>query len=89
MAKLIPSLRATDTYTEENFLFLHSMRDPDQSEKVTLEHFSCAEKPATGGSWSCTTIIDAEPMTRDDAVFIAQSYAAANDVPVIYECHAD
>jgi hypothetical protein len=28
-------------------------------------------------------------MSKDDAMFIARSYAVEHDVPVIYECHAD
>jgi hypothetical protein len=56
---------------------------------VTLEHF--AYSPAGDGSagWSCLTIVDAEPMSRKDAVFIARSYAAQNSIPVIYECSTD
>jgi len=28
-------------------------------------------------------------MSREDALFIAKSYAAENNVPVIYECHSE
>jgi hypothetical protein len=89
MAKLLPSLRSTDTYTESNFLFLHSLKGTDQQRKVTLEHFCRARNAGNGAGWSCQTIIDAEMMTRDDAVFIAQSYASRNDIPVIYESYTD
>jgi hypothetical protein len=41
------------------------------------------------GSWRCETIADAEPMTKDDALFIARNYAQAHGVPVIYESHGD
>jgi hypothetical protein len=87
MAKLLPSLRSTDTYTEANFLFLHSLKGTASQRKVTLEHFCRAT--GNGLGWSCQTIIDAEMMTREDAVFIAQSYASRNDIPVIYETHTD
>jgi hypothetical protein len=89
MAKLLPSLRSTDTYTETNFLFLHSLKGTDTRRKVTLEHFCRASGHGNAPGWSCLTIIDAEVMTRDDAVFIAQSYASRNDIPVIYESHTD
>jgi len=89
MAKLVPSLRATDTYTETNFLFLHSLPGTQASRKVTLEHFCRSKTLDEASGWSCLTIIDAEIMSRDDAVFIAQSYATQNDIPVIYESHAD
>ena len=52
----------------------------------------CRTAPGDGGGrsgWSCTTIVDCEAMTKDDAMFIARSYAVEHDVPVIYECHAD
>jgi hypothetical protein len=39
--------------------------------------------------WTCKTIVDCEAMSKDDAMFIARSYATENEVPVIYECHAD
>jgi hypothetical protein len=35
------------------------------------------------------TIVDSEAMSKEDALFIARSYAAENDIPVIYECHSD
>jgi hypothetical protein len=90
MARLRPSLRSTETYTETNFLRLYTEDDAARSEPlVTLEHF--AYSPAGDGSagWSCLTIVDAEPMSRKDAVFIARSYAAQNSIPVIYECSTD
>ena len=53
---------------------------------------TCPIRP-TGGSrpsgWSCTTIVDCEAMSKDDAMFIARSYAVEHDIPVIYECHAN
>ena len=47
-----------------------------------------APQAAAGRGWSCTTIVDGEAMTKEDAMFIARSYAVENDIPVIYECHA-
>lgn len=84
MARLRPSLRSTETYTETNFLRLQTTGDGDTVGLVTLEHFAC--NPGCGSSWSCETIVDAEAMTHDDAVFIAQSYAREHGIPVIYEC---
>jgi hypothetical protein len=57
---------------------------------ATIEHLSYS---AAGGGdrsgWSCTTIVDCEAMSKEDAMFIARSYAVEHKVPVIYECHAD
>jgi hypothetical protein len=39
--------------------------------------------------WHCATIVDGEAMSREDALFIARSYAVQNDIPVIYESHGD
>jgi len=89
MTQLLPSLRSTDTYTETNFLFLHTLRGTGAQWKVTLEHFCRATGSNNQAGWSCQTIIDAEMMTWDDAVFIAQNYASQNDVPVIYKSHTD
>ena len=41
MARLRPSLRSTETYTETNFLRLYTEDDDARSEPlVTLEHFA-------------------------------------------------
>jgi len=89
MAKLVPCLRATDTYTETNFLFLHSLPGTEATRRVTLEHFCRSFDTDDTSGWSCQTIIDGEAMSHDDAVFIAQNYASEHDIPVIYESHAD
>jgi hypothetical protein len=91
MAKLKPSLRTTETYTETNFLRLQSVSASDSDPLITIEHFSYSAAPSDSrpAGWTCLTIVDSEAMNRRDAVFIARSYAAQHDVPVIYECLAD
>lgn len=86
-----PSVRPTETYTESNFLRLYTAESGRSGEErvVTLEHLRyTADDPAEPG-WRCETIVDGEPMSREDALFIARSYAAEHDVPVIYECHEE
>jgi hypothetical protein len=88
MANLRPSLRSTETYTETNFLRLYTADlEATSTRLVTLEHFSYRAGEESSGGWSCLTIVDAEKMSRKDAVFIARRYAAENDIPVIYECN--
>lgn len=89
MARLKPQLRPTETYTEPNFLRLHTAPSPDAGagRLVTIEHL--CYRPGAGNGWRCATIVDAEPMSKEDAVFIARSYAERNEIPVIYECHSD
>ena len=91
MAKLRPSLRSTETYTEANFLRLYTdAGDHRRDGLVTLEHFSYGVGNGGPRGWSCQTIVDGEQMSRQDAVFIARSYAREHGIPVIYECrHAD
>jgi predicted metal-dependent TIM-barrel fold hydrolase len=89
MAKLKPSLRSTDTYTEMNFLRLHTAGEKQSDPLVTLEHFSYSAENVDKPGWQCLTIVDAEKMSHADAVFIARSYAAENGIPVIYESHAE
>ena len=84
MAKLRPSLRETETYTEANFLRLHAAGTDRRDQLVTLEHFSYTAGGAGPPGWSCQTIVDAEKMSHSDAVFIAKRYAAENGIPVIY-----
>jgi hypothetical protein len=92
MARVKPSIRPTETYTEPNFLRVYTAA-PEESRGdrlATIEHLSYS---ATGGAgrsgWSCSTIVDGEAMSKEDAIFIARGYAVEHDVPVIYECHAD
>ena len=89
MASLRPSLRSTETYTETNFLRLYTADiEATSTRLVTLEHFAYSADEEGRGGWSCLTIVDAEKMSRKDAVFIAKRYAAENDIPVIYECNS-
>ncbi|HJR68927.1 MAG TPA: hypothetical protein VKA43_02710, partial [Gammaproteobacteria bacterium] len=63
---------------------------PGGQRLATIEHLSYSA--ASGGDrsgWSCTTIVDCEAMSKEDAMFIARSYAVEHKVPVIYESHAD
>lgn len=91
MARIKPSMRSTETYTESNFLRVHTRMAPSGAEcAVTIEHLSYhppADTAARG--WRCCTIVDCETMSKEDALFIAKAYAVENDVPVIYESHAD
>ena len=92
MAKIKPSIRPTETYTEPNFLRVYTCVQPEGSGKrlATIEHLSYSAKNGAGRSgWNCQTIVDGEAMTKDDAMFIARNYAIANNIPVIYECHND
>jgi hypothetical protein len=103
MPALRPQLRVTETYTESNFLRLHTSEARgecgDGLRLVTLEHL-CYRASSDGGDdgrngggiggaggWQCLTIVDREPMSKEDALFIARAYAHENAIPVIYECH--
>jgi hypothetical protein len=90
VATIKPTLRATETYTESNFLRLHTRSAPGAERAVTIEHMSYrARQAGRAGGWSCQSVVDGELMSRDDALFIARSYAERMHVPVIYECHED
>lgn len=90
MASIRPSLRATETYTETNFLRLYMSSSRETTEGlVTLEHLSFEAGRQGPSAWSCLTIVDGEWMSRSDAVFIARSYAAEHGISVIYECQSE
>jgi hypothetical protein len=92
MAKVKPSIRPTETYTEPNFLRVYTAEQPQPNGQrlATIEHLSYNAANGSGRpGWSCTTIVDCEAMSKEDAMFIARSYAAENGIPVIYECHAN
>ncbi len=91
MARVKPSIRPTETYTEPNFLRVHTIAGRSREARLaTIEHlsYSAAGSPNRAG-WHCETIVDGEAMSKEDALFIARSYAQRNGVPVIYECHSD
>jgi hypothetical protein len=91
MATVKPSIRPTETYTEPNFLRVYTGEQSLQHGQrlATIEHLSYSAAGGAGRSgWSCTTIVDCEAMSKEDALFIARSYAVEHDIPVIYESHA-
>jgi hypothetical protein len=97
MARVKPSIRPTETYTEPNFLRVYTAEQPDaagtlavkRERLATIEHLSYSAANGSGRSgWTCTTIVDGEAMSKEDAMFIARSYAVEHGIPVIYECHA-
>lgn len=93
MTRVKPSIRPTETYTEPNFLRLHTFVRPEGTATcyATLEHLSYRADSDDGShnGWRCETIVDGEAMSREDAMFIARTYAKEHDIPVIYECHSD
>ncbi len=93
MARVKPSIRPTDTYTEANFVRVYTAQSSGESDRIaTIEHLSYSAVARTDGGragWHCATIVDGEAMTREDALFIARSYAQQNGVPVIYESHGE
>jgi hypothetical protein len=96
MVRVKPSVRPTETYTESNFLRLHTYAAKHglAGRRVTIEHLCYRPNPAADGTprglgWHCETIVDGEVMTREDALFIAKNYATQNNIPVIYECHSE
>jgi hypothetical protein len=90
MARNRPKLRATETYTATNFLRLQTCGRGADDDLATLEHFVCTPDAAESApAWSCVTIVDAERMSRSDAVFIAERYAVEHAIPVIYTCHSE
>ena len=91
MARVKPSIRPTETYTEPNFLRVYTAEQAkaDGQRLATIEHLSYSAAGGGKRGWSCTTIVDGEAMSKEDAMFIARSYAVENDIPVIYESHAN
>jgi hypothetical protein len=92
MARVKPSIRPTETYTEPNFVRVYTapQSEPRVERLATIEHLSYTPKGDDGRSgWSCSTIVDGEIMSKEDALFIARNYAIEHDVPVIYECHSE
>lgn len=90
MTRIEPELRDSETYTESNFLRVHTAGAAKGGTApglvVTIEHLRYSPSEGRGG-WRCSTIVDRERMSKEDALFIAEHYARENSIPVIYECH--
>ena len=88
MVKILPDVRFTETYSESNFLRVHTHpRQGDESATVaTIEHMFVGTSDENS-SWRCELIVDEESMSKQDALFIARAYAREQCVPVIYERH--
>jgi hypothetical protein len=89
MPRINPALRSTETFTEPNFLRLQTVGTDGTAQRVTLEHFAYSATDTPRRGWSCLTIVDDETMSHDDAIFIAENYAAEHNVPVIYASLTD
>ena len=90
MARIKPHIRVTETFTEPNFLRVHTRSGEGAERNVTIEHMSyTASRENEYGGWRCQSLVDGELMSKDDALCIARSYAEQLSVPVIYECHED
>lgn len=93
MTQVLPDIRPTETYTESNFLRVHTFaeRGNPANRLATIEHlyYGPDQHDQSKFSWGCETVVDSEPMSQEDALFIARSYAAERSIPVIYECHSD
>ena len=91
MARVQPDVRPTETFTENNFLRVHSFphaEDPSVT-LANVEHMFYGPDPSRGGksTWQCETVTDNEALCKEDAMFIARAYAKELDIPVIYEAH--
>ena len=87
-----PTVRTTDTYTEPDFVRVQTRMDAAAHGCLlaTIEHFSYRAAGAGDKSgWRCLTVADDEAMSREDALFIARSYAQQNGIPVVYDAHDD
>ena len=90
MPTVIPEMRFTETFTQSNFLRVHTYTDTQRSVTLaTIEHMSDSAGASGLQPWSCDTLIEDEPMSMDDAMFIARDYAEKHDVPVIYTLHEE
>jgi hypothetical protein len=92
MARVKPSIRPTETYTEPNFVRVYTAPGAEARDErlATIEHLSYSAANGAGrAGWACSTIVDGEAMSKEDALFIARNYAIEHGVPVIYECHSE
>jgi len=87
--KIRPDLDSGDTYTESNFLRIHTyVKSEDPHHRVaTIEHMfnSDEEVDPTQPSWHIRTLVQAKPLTHEKAMDFGMRYAAAKKIPLIYE----
>jgi hypothetical protein len=91
MPKLKPSIRPGETYTEPNFLRVHTVARAEPSTErprpsSTPLYQPKGRRPKPG--WNCDDRRRRGDV-QEDAMFIARNYAIEHNVPVIYECHSE
>ena len=87
--KIKPDLDSGDTYTESNFLRVHTyVKTADSRRRVaTIEHmFNSDEQVDIGRAmWHIRTLVQAKPLSHEQAMDFGMRYAAAKKIPLIYE----
>ena len=84
-----PDLDSGDTYTEANFLRVHTYVRTNGADKrvATFEHMFNGtdivdpEQPA----WHIRTLVQSKPLSHEQAMDFGRRYATAKNIPVIYE----
>lgn len=84
-----PDLDSGETYTEPNFLRVHTYVKSNGAEKrlATIEHmFNSTDivdphEPA----WHIRTLVQSKPLSHEQAMDFGRRYAAAKNIPTIYE----
>ena len=91
MARVKPSIRPTETYTEPNFLRVYTAEQPEpRGERLaTIEHLSYTPRAAASGR---RLELHDDRRRRSDVEGRRDVHRAQlrveHDIPVIYECHA-
>ena len=84
-----PDLDSGDTYTESNFLRVHTYVKPDQNRcrVATIEHMfnSEGEIDTSSSMWHIRTLVQSKPLSHEQAMDFGMRYAAAKQIPLIYE----
>ena len=88
MAKVLPDPDCGGRYTDSAFLRVRScpMRRERSVTLVTIEHVE-ADRSSAEAERRCHTLVEDEPMSRDEGMALAQSYCEHYCLPVIYERH--
>lgn len=87
--RIKPDLESGDTYTESNFLRVHTyVKSEDPPSRVaTIEHMFNTEEEAdaSGPGWHIRTLVQGKPLSHEQAMHFGMRYASAKQIPLIYE----
>ena len=85
--RIVAGAEADQASTTRDFLQITTCQSPDDDTVTLATIRRCVDRggdvDATGTTWRVRTLVDNQPMTRDEAVGFATRYAERKHIPLV------